>query len=925
MNSTNPANSLIDSFCHFTQNARRCEDEKRTSRTEISRQNTQHALYFAQTIPDHFLSHFRDCPLQPSNELARQGILSVLQTASYSASREKMQSDFTSWGMIDLYDLCSNEEPLLRGLYFLMQIQKRSPTLLTRIDYPFQCQVVQAIFERTPPEKIDAFVNPFMFFMLYDGVQLQSIEPFLHPLLSKTSDGEVQRVIFSLLRTIDKTQLHPAIDLCLSYQPDFLVRLWPTLRDSVWQEFSSSDKQNLARKFAVASPGTLCDLWVRFCYEPRAFLFSEEDPEFHLEIAQTVAQIAPETFLKSIFRFGNVPFEKRFDLMMKGMHDKPAEILREFATVSLEHQKKLFCDCLQKEGMFKDPEVLRQILEEKDGFSVLIHFWRAAKTEGCLETVQAINAQLVEEYKGEYGQRALKLIIKNQIAPFLKEKWFTVLLTEDNDESRYVIKKVSCGYANLFICLGLFEKCSSAGSLQEADFFIKQALTGYNDHSELSSAALAFFAGLFQSYEGAPIMDDPAIQRCDKGMEKFAFACFFLLLMQDLGDREQSLTKAHQLVSTLRTKNSDQSIRKLIQFLTYLQNGCRLDVKELGRVASLLSGATDPREIELFQTALKIKTQFCTFETIKEFVCPGCDLKQMTQEGLALFKVLFKLKEEEGLDEKLNSILFSKWRQPSLLIEYLRQHFGVEERRSQFIRWVQAVLGSGAKGETNLEELRYGGIEGARNENWDHFRHLSNEQLALWKANRAVPLQSLRFLPKSELDLSSYHVLFTDDPEAIFMHGEDANSCQAISGGNIQNFGLSGVCFNGKNRLCIVIKKGEPIYIHRLKAELIYTSRSKEENRLFNPMMLIPGEYSYHGHAPDNLGEIAETANFLCLLEIAQEMGISVLTDIPSPINAASEDEAFSIRKFEGKIYQGENLAGGTCREGESYGDHSYF
>ncbi len=909
MNKLDPASSIINLFGHFTQHAPRCEDEKRTNRTEISRQNTQHALYFAQAIPDYFLSHFDECPLEPRNELAKQGILSVLQTASYSASQEKMQSDFESWGMIDLYDLCSNEALLLRDLYFLMQISERCPTLLARVDYSLKYQVVQAIFDRTPPENRDAVVTPFFRFLIYDGMQLQTIESFLHPLLSTTSDREAQRLISLLLRNMDKTQLLPVIDTCLTYRPHLLVRQWPTLDSSVWQEFSSSDKRDLIRRFAVASPETLCDLWVRYCYERRAFLSSEEDPEFHLEIAQIVAQIAPKTFLEHIFRFGTVPFEQRFDLVMKHMHNDPAEILRKFATVSLEHQKKLFSDCLQKEELFKDPQALLQILREKDGFSLLIHFWKETKAEGCLETLQAINAKLVENYKGKKGQRALKLII-NQIVSPLKEEKFIILLTKDNDATRSAIKKVSTGYVNLFICLQLFERCSSASSFADAEFFVKQALTGYNNHSELSSAALALFAGLFQRYEGALIKDDPRIQRCGKGMEKFAFACFFLLLMQAPGDRQQALTQAGQLISTLRATNSDQPIRKLIQFLSYLQNGCRLDVKELGRVASLLSGAKDAREIELFQTAFKIKTQFCTFESLKEFVCPGCDLAQMTREGLALFKVLFELKEEEGLDEKLNSILFSKWRQPSLLIEYLRQHSEVEERKSQFIRWVQAVLGSGAKGEKTLEELRYGGIEGARNENWNHFRHLSNEQLALWKTNRTVPLHSLRFLPKTDLDLSSYRVLLTDDPEAIFMHGEDANRCQAISGGNIQNFGVSGFCFNGKDQLCIVIKEGEPIYIHRLKVELVYTSRSEEENRLLNPAILIANEYSLPGYVADEHWNIAEMATFLFLLEIAQERGVSILTDAAFPLKDSLEAQGLiHTGDFEGKIYEGENLA----------------
>ena len=282
----------------------------------------------------------------------------------------------------------------------------------------------------------------------------------------------------------------------------------------------------------------------------------------------------------------------------------------------------------------------------------------------------------------------------------------------------------------------------------------------------------------------------------------------------------------------------------------------------------------------------------------------------MTREGLALFKVLFELKEEEGLDEKLNNILFSKWRQPSLLIEYLRQHSDNEERKSQFIRWAKAVLGSGAKGETNLEELRYGGIEEARNENWNHFKHLSEEQLALWKTNRTVPLQSLRLLPKSELDLSSYKVVFTDDPEVLFMHGEDANSCQAISGGNIQNFGLLGTCFNGKSQLCIVIKDEEPVYIHRLKAELVYTSRSVEENRLSKPAILIAGEHSYHGHVAADLCTIAEMATFLYLLEIAQEMGVSILTDAPFPLIESLEEQGLILTgDFEGQTYEGENLA----------------
>ena len=604
MNKTDPTSSIIDSFYYFTQHARRCEDEKKTSRTEISRENTQYALYFAQTIPDHVLSHFKECPLEPRNELARQGILSVLQTASYCASKEKIQSDFTSWGMTDLYDLCSSEESLLQGLYFLMQIRQRSPTLLIKIDYSFQSEIVQAIFERTPPEKIDAFVTPFVSFLLYEGIQLQSIEPFLHPLLSMTSDSEANQVICSLLRNIDKTQLQPAIDLCLTYRSDLLVRLWREL-NTVWQEFSSSDRRNLIRKFAAASPEVLSDLWVRYCYEPRAFLSSEEDPAFHLEIAQLVAQNAPRLSWSISSDLIASPFEQRFDLMMKGMHDHPAEILRKFASINLEHSKKLFSDCLLKQELFKDPHVLLQILCEKEGFSVLVHFWRATKTEGCLKTLQAINTRLLKGYKGKYGQRALKLIIKNQIAYFLNEKSFTVLLAGDTDGSRRIIKNVSCRYTNLFLSLGLFEKCSNAGALEDADFFVKQAVTGYNAHSELSSAAFAFFAGLFQSYEGAPLKHDPAIKRCGTEMEKFAFACFFLLLMQESGDRQQALTKAGQLVSTLRTKNTDQPFRKLIQFLVFCKTAVSSMKKSWEESSPVFATLKRPRKSSYSKQRLK--------------------------------------------------------------------------------------------------------------------------------------------------------------------------------------------------------------------------------------------------------------------------------------------------------------------------------
>lgn len=381
MNNTSP--HPIALFNWFTQNPCPAENEEKTSLRTNTAYNVEWANYFAQAIPNYFLKHFTEIPLYPCNEFAREAILNVLETASTHATPKKVQKDFQRWGMGEIYKLCIDEPELLQDLYFLMLVNQRSPTLLAEIGNPYKINVWEALVRKTPPEKIDWLVTPFSSFMLHHRMEFQTIKPYLDDLLKKTSDREAERLITPLLIIISGTQLHAAIDTCLDHRPALLVSIWPQLNGfSVWQEFSPSDKQNLIRKFALASPEGLCVHWYRYCCERQAFLFSEKDPAFHLEIAQTLSRLAPEAFLKAIFQFGGVPFEQLFDLMMKGMQDKPIEILRKFAKINLEHQKRLFSDCLQNEEMFKDPRVLLQILREKDGLSLLINYWKTTNTEG---------------------------------------------------------------------------------------------------------------------------------------------------------------------------------------------------------------------------------------------------------------------------------------------------------------------------------------------------------------------------------------------------------------------------------------------------------------------------------------------------------------------------------------------------------------
>lgn len=115
--------------------------------------------------------------------------------------------------------------------------------------------------------------------------------------------------------------------------------------------------------------------------------------------------------------------------------------------------------------------------------------------------------------------------------------------------------------------------------------------------------------------------------------------------------------------------------------------------------------------------------------------------------------------------------LRGRWRAPELLVVY-RTRVEKDHPRAgaAFVQWTKALLGEDPK--RDLEKLRY-----ATEPNAVHFEKLSPGLVERWKTSKVA----------------------TEDPETLFMLGEDVGSCQAITSGSMIR-GLVGYLLNGNTK-----------------------------------------------------------------------------------------------------------------------------
>jgi hypothetical protein len=873
--------------------------------------------HFVKHFPGSFLSHLDQFIPRTSDQQGRSIVLDAIWQMSQSLPRYEMEAYLENEGLKEVLEMYSHDEVMLRNLFYTCVAKNKLPDLMHQISPDFKDGIMQAL----SPLKSDASKQ-----LVFD-IYTSSIPPdvnqrinqrnldFLRkwlPLAIEKTGTDNQRKLDQLFNvglvgtfsTLDEVTfvsayLKDITEIFLKSSPDpFLTRVPQGKKYSIFTLIEGKEREDFVEKMALINPAKFCSHWygyTKYCWD--------FPPSFHLKIAKIFAEKAPEEFIKNLanMRISESDLE---ELVLQLAESHPYQTLKTLFTDAIPEaiRDRVILSLLFQSNFWGNKENVKAIFKEEDGVELFFKFFKSeqmktnASPQKISEFLVSISKNLIEDVKPAGALTALE---KNQIRSLVNPRNIETILSSDPENvsaAQSTIKRLGIGYKNLFLFHQLLSQTKEENAKQEENFFLKHGVQGYNSWKNFSKDAFDLFAFVYETKPEKIQKEIPSDLK--HPMEKFAFGCLFPLIKEK--NKENAAKLALFMKNLEKPKGSHENLRNFLHLMSYLKARHGLDQEELGRLMHLF--LVNPENAFVltnrFNAAFRILEAEHSSHELREMMRNINDIDKWISPVFDHFSKIFDLDDSEEVRQQISDKIFSKWRSPGLLVQYLNQSHRTEDQKVFFKRWVKSLLT-----EESYKKHRYGGEQ---NENAKHFSHLTQENREIWKKNQTKEPKELSFLPEKIKEerseaLKKVKVKFTDDAETLFMIGEDARSCQAVSGEAPQNYGLLATCFSGKNKLTVTIKDDSDLYSHRFRPSLCF--KTSKEGELQDPAIWLLKESSKGiSNEDDHLERILE---FALILEIAEEMGISVITD--------SFSKEIQLFRDENLVEVKDNVQGDSC------------